>query len=46
MAVRQIPWISPDEYLDEEEMSPTRHMYCAGMVAGMAGGPSLTGCWR
>ena len=34
------------EYLDEEEMSPTRHMYCAGMVAGMAGGPSLTGCWR
>ena len=38
MAVRHIPWISPDEYLDQEQMSSTRHMYCAGVVTAMAGG--------
>jgi Uma2 family endonuclease len=38
MAVRHIPWISPDQYLDQEEMSSTRHMYCAGVVTAMAGG--------
>jgi hypothetical protein len=38
MPVRHIPWISPDEYLDQEKMSPTRHIYCAGVVTAMAGG--------
>src|ERR1039458_1522394 len=38
MAVRHIPWISPAQYLDQEEMSSTRHMYCAGVVTAMAGG--------
>jgi hypothetical protein len=36
MPVRHIPRISPDEYLDQEEMSPTRHMYCAGVVTAIA----------
>ena len=38
MPARHIPWISPDEYLDQEQMSSTRHMYCAGVVTAMAGG--------
>src|ERR1035438_1411952 len=38
MAVGHIPWISPDQYLDQEEMSSTRHMYCAGAVTAMLGG--------
>ena len=38
MPVRHIPWISPDEYLDQEETSSTRHMYRAGVVTAMAGG--------
>ena len=38
MAVRHIPWISPAQYLDQEEMSSTRHMYCTGVVTAMAGG--------
>jgi hypothetical protein len=33
MPVRHIPWISPGEYLDQEEMSPTRRV-----VTAMAGG--------
>ena len=36
MAARHVPWISPDEYLDEEERSKTRHVYHAGVVAAMA----------
>src|SRR5271165_5076937 len=38
MAVSHIPWISPDEYLDREELSTTRHVYCAGVGTAMAGG--------
>jgi Uma2 family endonuclease len=38
MALQHVPWISPDEYLDQEELSPTRHMYFAGVVTAMAGG--------
>src|ERR1035437_4030234 len=38
MAVRHIPWISPEEYLDQEQVSSTRHMYCAGVVTARAGG--------
>jgi hypothetical protein len=38
MAVHHVPWISPDDYLDQEELSPTRHMYCGGVVTAMAGG--------
>ena len=38
MAVRHIPWISPDEYLDQEQVSSSRHMYSAGVVTAMAGG--------
>ncbi len=38
MAAPNIPWISPDEYLDEEAGSPSKHMYYAGLVTAMAGG--------
>ena len=38
MAAPNIPWVSPDEYLDQEEVSPTKHMYHAGLVTAMAGG--------
>jgi Uma2 family endonuclease len=38
MAARQIPIISVDDYLDQEELSPNRHWYCAGTVTAMAGG--------
>jgi Uma2 family endonuclease len=38
MAVRHIPWISPDEFLDQEAVSETKHMYYAGLVTAMAGG--------
>jgi len=38
MVVRHIPWISPEEYLDQEAVSDTRHMYYAGLVTAMAGG--------
>ena len=38
MAARHFPWISPDDYLDQEELSSTRHMYCGGVVTAMAGG--------
>ena len=33
-----MPLISPDDYLDREELSSTRHMYCGGVVTDMAGG--------
>jgi Uma2 family endonuclease len=38
MAAPNIPWISPEEYLTLEEASPTRHMYCDGLITAMAGG--------
>ena len=38
MAARQIPWISPDEFLDAEELSDTKHSYHNGIVTAMAGG--------
>ena len=38
MAVRHIPWISPEEFLDSEAVSETKHMYYAGSVTAMAGG--------
>ena len=38
MAARHIPWITPDEYLDREALSETKHMYYAGLVTAMAGG--------
>ena len=38
MAAPNIPWISPDEYLDEEAGSASKHMYYAGLVTAMAGG--------
>src|SRR5450759_2674629 len=43
MPVRHIPWISPDEYLDQEETSSTRHMYRTGVVTAMAGGSLVHG---
>ncbi len=38
MAARDIPWISPAEFLDQETVSDTRHMYHAGVVTATAGG--------
>ena len=38
MAARHIPLIAPDEYLDQEARSDTKHMYYAGAVTAMAGG--------
>jgi len=38
MAVRHIPWISPDEFLDQEALSETKHTYFAGLVTAMIGG--------
>ena len=38
MAARHIPWITPDEYLDQEALSKSKHMYYAGLVTAMAGG--------
>ena len=38
MAAPNIPWISPDEYLDAEAGSASKHMYYAGLVTAMAGG--------
>jgi Uma2 family endonuclease len=38
MAAPHLPWISPDEFLEQEELSETKHMYYAGLVTAMAGG--------
>src|SRR5258708_18074804 len=38
MAAHSIPWVSPDEFLDFEEKSDTKHMYHAGAMTAMAGG--------
>ena len=38
MAAPNIPWVSPDEYLDQEAVSATKHMYFAGLATAMAGG--------
>ena len=38
MAAPNIPWISPDEYLDLEAVSPAKHMDYTGLVTVMAGG--------
>ena len=38
MAARHIPWITPDEYLDREAVSKSKHLYYAGLVTAMAGG--------
>lgn len=38
MAARHIPWVSPEEFLDQEALSDTKHMYYAGTVTAMAGG--------
>jgi len=38
MAARNVPWISPDEFLDQEERSATKHCFYAGTVTAMAGG--------
>ncbi len=38
MAAPHLPWISPDEFLEQEELSETKHMYYAGTVTAMAGG--------
>src|SRR5437868_6832472 len=37
MPVRDIPWVSPDQYLDQEELSATRHMYSDGVVTARPG---------
>ena len=38
MVAPHLPWIASDEFLDQEELSETKHMDYAGIVAGMAGG--------
>ena len=38
MAAPNIPWISASAFLDEEEMSKTKHWYYGGVVTAMAGG--------
>lgn len=38
MAARHFPLLSPDEYLDQEAASETKHMYYKGVVTAMAGG--------
>lgn len=40
MAAQHVPWISPDEFLEHEEASRTKHSYAAGIVTAMAGGSS------
>lgn len=38
MAAPQFPWVSPEEFLDLEERSETKHMYYAGEITAMSGG--------
>ena len=38
MAARHIPWVSPDEFLDLEEVAENKHLSHAGVVTAMAGG--------
>jgi Uma2 family endonuclease len=38
MSAQQVPLISVEDYLDQEELSPTKHWYHAGVVTAMAGG--------
>src|SRR5437588_11514323 len=38
MAAERLPFISPEEYMELEERSLTRHEYCAGQIFAMAGG--------
>ena len=40
MAAQHVPWISPEEFLEHEEASRTKHSYTAGIVTAMAGGSS------
>ena len=37
MAVPNIPWVSPDEYLDQEAVSETKHEYYKGVVTPLHG---------
>jgi Uma2 family endonuclease len=37
MAVRKLPFVSPDEYLAQERLSATKHEYYAGQIFAMAG---------
>lgn len=38
MAAPQFPWVSVEEYLEQEALSDTKHSYYAGTVLAMAGG--------
>lgn len=38
MPVRDIPWTSPEEFLDQEVVSDTKHTYYQGLITAMAGG--------
>lgn len=38
MAAPNLPFVSVDEFLDEEELAETKHTYYAGVVTAMAGG--------
>ena len=38
MAAQHTPRVSPEDYLTQEEASPQRHIYFAGVVEAMAGG--------
>jgi hypothetical protein len=40
MAAQHMPLVTPDEYLDQEELASTKHMYYRGVVTSMAGGSS------
>jgi hypothetical protein len=46
MAAHHIPWISADEFLDQEERSETKHWYCAGVVTAMAAARLGMPSWR
>lgn len=38
MAAHQVPWISPEQFLEQETIAETRHIYYCGVVTAMAGG--------